>query len=180
MNYKKLLATAVFTLGAWMSVGVAKADIPTYNATVNGTNYDFTYFTGTYNDYRISKFNTTYMPWWESRTLNTIAFADAVGNHLGFPNSNSTVGPYFASFIYDDNYSDLTVYASYYQLSGSSYNRSDLGMNQSFSYVTATVNSSGVAPEMDASLIPQVALLLACLFFLMGRKKHVVEPMLAA
>ena len=40
--------------------------------------------------------------------------------------------------------------------------------------------SSGIAPEMNASFIPQVALMLACLFFLLGRKKEVVEPMLAA
>ena len=38
----------------------------------------------------------------------------------------------------------------------------------------------GVAPEMNASFIPQVGLLLGCLFFLFGRKKEVVEPMLAA
>ena len=38
---------------------------------------------------------------------------------------------------------------------------------------------SGIAPEMNASLIPQVGLLLGCLF-LMGRKKEVVEPLLTA
>jgi len=41
-----------------------------------------------------------------------------------------------------------------------------------------TVSPSAVAPEMNASLIPQVGLLLGCLFFLMGRKKEVVEPMM--
>ena len=40
--------------------------------------------------------------------------------------------------------------------------------------------SGGIAPEMNASLIPQVGLLLGCLFFLFGRKTEVVEPMLAA
>jgi len=40
--------------------------------------------------------------------------------------------------------------------------------------------SGGIAPEMNASLIPQVGLLLGCLFFLFGRKKEVVEPMLTA
>ena len=38
----------------------------------------------------------------------------------------------------------------------------------------------GVAPEMNGSLIPQVGLLLACLFFLFGRKKENTEVMLAA
>ena len=37
-----------------------------------------------------------------------------------------------------------------------------------------------VAPEMNASFIPQVALMLACLFFLLGRKKENTEPLLSA
>ena len=48
------------------------------------------------------------------------------------------------------------------------------------SYATVTSSSTGVAPEMNASLIPQVGLLLGCLFLLFGRKKEVVGPMLAA
>ena len=40
--------------------------------------------------------------------------------------------------------------------------------------------TSDAAPEMNASLIPQVGLLLACLFFLFGRKREVVEPLLPA
>ena len=42
------------------------------------------------------------------------------------------------------------------------------------------MTSSSIAPEMNASLVPQVGLLLGCLFFLMGRKKEVVEPLLTA
>ena len=43
-----------------------------------------------------------------------------------------------------------------------------------------TSSISGGAPEMNASLIPQVGLLLGCLFFLFGRKREVVEPLLPA
>ena len=42
------------------------------------------------------------------------------------------------------------------------------------------VASGGVAPEMNASLIPQVGLLLACLFFLFGRKKENTETLMTA
>ncbi len=42
------------------------------------------------------------------------------------------------------------------------------------------VGGGGVAPEMNASQIPQVGLLLGCLFFLMARKKENSEPMLTA
>ena len=45
---------------------------------------------------------------------------------------------------------------------------------------TLDVSSGGIAPEMNASLIPQVGLLLGCLFFLFGRKTEVVEPLLTA
>ena len=46
-------------------------------------------------------------------------------------------------------------------------------------FAVATLSGGGaVAPEMNASLIPQVGLLLGCLFFLMGRKREVVEPMM--
>ena len=54
--------------------------------------------------------------------------------------------------------------------------RSDISNSGSYNLV---VGGGGVAPEMNASFIPQVGLLLGCLFFLMGRKKEVVEPMLA-
>ncbi len=40
-------------------------------------------------------------------------------------------------------------------------------------------NPSGAAPEMNASFIPQVSLMLACSFFLWGRKKENTEVMLA-
>ena len=47
--------------------------------------------------------------------------------------------------------------------------------------VTCSSGCSGSgAPEMNASFIPQVGLLLACLFFLFGRKREVVEPLLSA
>ena len=42
------------------------------------------------------------------------------------------------------------------------------------------VTAATVVPEMDASLIPQVGLLLGCLFLLFGRKKEFTEPMLTA
>ena len=58
------------------------------------------------------------------------------------------------------------------------------GSSQGMGDMTVTLTSapagSGAAPEMNASLIPQVALMLACLFFLFGRKKENTEPMQTA
>ena len=76
MNYKKLLATAVFTLGVWMSAGVANAQY-TFNTNVGSTNYNFEYVSGSY-VVESSYFNTTYMPWWGSQSAAT-TFATAVG-----------------------------------------------------------------------------------------------------
>ena len=50
-------------------------------------------------------------------------------------------------------------------------------------YGNSVVNASGgggAAPEMNASFIPQVALMLGCLFFLFGRKKDATEVLLTA
>lgn len=43
-----------------------------------------------------------------------------------------------------------------------------------------TVSPTAVAPEMNASHIPQVGLLLGCLFFLFGRRKENTESILTA
>jgi len=46
-------------------------------------------------------------------------------------------------------------------------------------YTSSTIEPAG-APEMNASFIPQVGLLLACLFFLFGRKKENTDAILTA
>ena len=48
----------------------------------------------------------------------------------------------------------------------------------SSTFVVATVASAAV-PEIDGALIPQVGLLLAGLFIILGRRKETTEPMLA-
>ena len=47
-------------------------------------------------------------------------------------------------------------------------------------YFYSTGPFGGVAPEMNASLIPQIALMLACLFLLFGRKKENEDSMQTA
>ncbi len=66
----------------------------------------------------------------------------------------------------------------YSYIGGYNYNSTLESNGQEFT-LNVSAPGGGVAPEMNASLIPQVALMLACLFFLLGRKKEVVEPMLA-
>lgn len=68
---------------------------------VNGTNYDVTTFTGSYND-NTTKFATAanggVMPWWGDTTLAG-AFATAASAEqaqFGYPNNSATRGPYFA------------------------------------------------------------------------------------
>ena len=196
MNYKKLLATAVFTLGAWMSVGTAQAQ----------TNYDFT-FTVTGRATTGTATSTGADP---SLPFSSISNLDA-----GVPPNTYTILPFngvygyanpsvgginsaYVQFILD-GYQSYGIYENIYGTNtlglltgGTGYVRvyTSLALAQannpadSFSSVPidsfSITLSSPVAPEMNASLIPQVGLLLGCLFFLMGRKREVVEPILAA
>ena len=70
--------------------------------------------------------------------------------------------------------------SGYNYIGGYSCRRGCSSLGQTFSLTISDPISGGGAPEMNASFIPQVALMLACLFFLFGRKNEVVEPMLAA
>ncbi len=176
-----LLLFAAFLMGM-VSGGVMAA--PIYNATVNGTNYDFTYITGSYAD------NTALLqsqPWWNgSYTYDaTLAatFAAAVGNSLGQP--NCFMGCWAPNFVSGYNvYNGITyLYGAYaYQNSTPSVaftgGVGSQGLSQSYAVATL-VSGGGVAPEMNASLIPQVGLLLGCIFFLMGRRREDLKPITA-
>ena len=81
-------------------------------------------------------------------------------NGIGFYSTNGTTAFRIYAFDYSDGGS--LIYVDAFQ-----------GFPGAF-----TVTPIAGAPEMNASLIPQVGLLLGCLFFLLGRKKEVVEPMM--
>jgi ubiquitin len=91
----------------------------------------------------------------------------------------SSIEPYLTNygvgFTIDSNYS--VEYLSY-NAADSNYMLVDSADPDSAMYGSLLVASSDSAPEMNASLIPQVGLLLGCLFFLFGRKKEVVQPLL--
>lgn len=181
--YKTFLLAVITVLMGLVSGG-ARADAPIYNATVNGTNYDFTYITGSFTDNSVLLQS---QPWWNgSYTYDaTLAatFASAVGNSLGQP--NCFMGCWAPNFVSGYNvYNGVTnLYGAvaYQNSTPSAAFTGGVGSQSlSQSYAVATpVSSSGVAPEMNASLIPQVGLLLGCLFFLMGRKREVVESITA-
>ena len=176
MNYKKLLATAVFTLGAWISAGaMAQSSTVTYTGTGNTyTYYDFSTTTTTNYDITTSVYTgsndaalTTDNPWWSKVGVADL-FASEVNVRSGTPNSG--VGPIF-------QYDPTGLGGIAWNGSFSFFVPSSLTDRLTFAVATPT---GGIAPEMNASLIPQVGLLLGCLFFLMGRKREVVEPLLAA
>jgi len=95
--------------------------------------------------------------WWSTPELNISNNNPSANNPYRF--QNSLTQPFYLA----------TNNASLFMASGA---QSDYG--------AITLTSTGIAPEMNASLIPQVGLLLGCLFFLFGRKKEVVEPLLPA
>ena len=140
----------------------------TYTATVGGTSYDFTYIFSTYNE-NIALLQS--QPWWNSQDLAK-TFATAVGSQLGLP----FYGEYGPLFAYS---APGAVHATMYSNPTFFYSGPAAGKANSVPYATATVHSAA-APEIDGALIPQVGLLLAGLFIILGRRKESTEPMLAA
>ena len=103
----------------------------------------------------------------------------APGGFFGNDNQYSASGPFLnrngVSFSTSGASGDLNLF--YY--AGSDYGLFNGDQTLAYGSMTSSI-SGGVAPEMNASLIPQVGLLLACLFFLMGRKKENAEVMQVA
>ena len=212
MNIKKLIASVVIALGAWMSVGVAQAQtnydfsmdfsiglrggthyIIDGTATSSGTtlsNPVFTFLRGDAtalggNTYAIT--NSSY-----SGSFVNITSTTPVGTFGGL-NYFQPIGLPTGTFTFTANginytgsnvgmYANNSIIRETLSGSGIAYSSSPAVSNTQLGSIgiTAPVGGSGVAPEMNASFIPQVALMLACLFFLFGRKKENTEVMLAA
>ena len=189
MNIKKLIAT-VFVL----SLGVV------CNLVSANTNYDFT---ATFSNNGPSFDNNNY-------TLNGVASVDdagfiatisslyengvaitpfspsgriaSPGTGYGYQNFVQIGSPDFGFTVsyYSNGYPGKIATASFQSFSGTSVNMPDGYGITNTNYGRTTVSLSTVAPEMDGSIIPQVGLLLGCLFFLMGRRKENAEPILTA
>ncbi len=171
--FKRLLVTTALVLGVISSPVSAQ----TYSANVNGTNYDFSTITGSFSDTPGLQATLQSQAWWGNSTLAD-TFASAVGGNLGTPNYGN--GAYFAYAIYDaGGYNNISTSV----FTGSSLYNCGTGdcpnASGDYSTVTYAVATIASAPEMNASFIPQVALMLACLFFLFGRKKENAEVMLS-
>ena len=126
------------------------------------------------------------------------------GSVSGFPDGNGFITGILPIGGFDNNNNAFTSIAPYVSMSGTGFstdsnyfNLYSMGTGSTDWYLESQLPSLGfvgyyasqgmlevtaatVVPEMDASLIPQVGLLLACLFFLFGHKKEVLEPMMTA
>ena len=197
MNFKKIITTVVIPLAFWTSVGTAQAVAPATwnpqsnavvsNVSVNGTNYDFTYFTGTYAAY-VAEFTTTYMPFY-GNSVSANSFATAFFTATGGVVGTSTGGTYGTvnnyagfpggvAFAYDGpagNAGMPLLYSGTYSVSNNGVG--DGGASAAWGMARL---STGGAPEIDGSLAPKVGFLLGCLFLMFGRKKQNTEPMMVA
>ena len=192
MNIKKLIATVVIALGAWISVGVAQADT-FYNFTFTGETLDVDgtptsgMITGVFgviadntsaSGYLINSISGTVSGWDSGNGSITGLLQPGVfenDNALYFPNGGVYLNNLGVSFTTSGNQFNISLPSFpdsglYFAETGSTYEPNG----------TLTVTPIGAAPEMNASFIPQVALMLACLFFLLGRKKENTEAMHAA
>ena len=183
MNYKKLLATAVFTLGAWMSVGVAQAQTNyDFSTTINGFSYAATFSSSTpgildgivSSVYGAVDVITFTVPDYPYPTVGTYSDSGTgavlTGISLYFRESDAEGSIYYGIYGGPDQ-----TKVSRGSLPSQLYTYIDIPDNAALTNYTFAI-----APEMNASFIPQVGLLLGCLFFLMGRKREVVEPMMTA
>jgi hypothetical protein len=139
---RNCLSLAVAFSGYALLANPAQAVSPVV-VSVNGSDYEVTYFTGKYDD-NSSSFETPanngLMPWWGNQNLAT-DFAIAVEFQLGKPNSfvaaNNT-GPYFAfspNTPAPNSFTDIMTYTAYTN------NTLALaeGKNLSYAYATATL-----------------------------------------
>ncbi len=207
MNIKTLLVSVTITLSAWMTIGVAQAQTNYNFAESFYTNLGDPSFTGP--DY-LGSFSATFIgdgsanPTMHSPTsarfgiASNLNFLDATftytsstdvlsslqGNLGGINSGNYATVTFPVPGIpgYPSNQSFSFVYNSVtYNILGGPAVESSAGA-QIFYVNSMSVASTGAvgAPEMNASFIPQVGLLLGCLFFLFGRKKQLAEPLLTA
>jgi len=171
-SFKKLLLVSITLLLGVMSSG-AMAQTTNYDFSFSGNNsYSITGMFGVTSGVITSISGTVTAP---NSYNGAIQFLIPPGGFAGNDNMYFPAGPYL-------NYDGVSFQTSggtlnlYYD-SGSTYLLGDNNTDISAGSMTSSI-SGGVAPEMNASLIPQVGLLLGCLFFLFGRKREVVEPML--
>ena len=186
MNYKRLLITSVLALSALTSVGVRAQ--PVVSGSYNGTNYDFTTITGSYNEVSGT---ISSQPWtgnWTGAFYvvmdNRSAFASAFGtsNNLGYGDTggpialyglqNSETGYLYGNATYSNGYTNLWGGFSSYQYTWLVV--SPVTPFTSTAPLPPTSNSGGGsigAPEIDGSLAPLVGFLLAGFFMIFVNKR---------
>ena len=163
-NLKKILLVLLIAGLGMISSGAMAAT--TYTATVNGTSYNLTTFTGTYTA-NSSLFSATLMPWWGDSAL-AVAFATAFTTSLGSQTIGpSSYGPYFAYAV------PGAVSTKRYLIASSTVGSNNPAVGDSRMYAILSV------PEIDGALIPQVGFLIGCLFLILGRRQKNTEPILA-
>ena len=181
-SLKNLLLISITLLLVSMG-GVAKAQTTYYDfsTTINGGAYFITLI-GDNGNLTGPLGNATYIgvdPMNSNQPYGSITQTITYGEYWGTYNGSGSNAELTSINIKSYNSLPTELVISGYGVLPSKVNTYIAGAGWSLNSYTFTV-SGGVAPEMDASLIPQVGLLLGCLFFLMGRKKEVVEPMMTA
>ena len=161
IKIKKLLAGAVFALGAWMCVATVQAQ--STQVIYDGITYNISTYEGTYNN---APMGTQF---WFGSGLMASNIAGQVGSYFDFRNSNPEGGPGGLGPLFA-----YGTYGSYIQVEA----LNDLNMDTVTSYLQPNKASAiwavyaAAAPEIDGSLAPKVGFLLGCLFLMFGRKKQ--------
>ena len=169
IKIKKLLAGAVFALGAWMCVATVQAQ--SNQVIYDGITYNISTYEGTYNN---APMGTQF--WFGSGTMAS-NIAGQVGNYFDFPNPNPDLGPGALGplFAYGTYGSSIQVAAvPDYAMTTAEVYYQPIGESAIWAVYAAA------APEIDGSLAPKIGLLLGCSYLMFGRKKQNSEPMMTA
>lgn len=149
----KNLYKIILSLALMINLNMANA----YTASVNGTNYNFSTFTGTWEGYT-SEYGSP--AWWDSESL-ALNFADALGDEFGLPNF-SELGPLF---VYSVGSNLSFAQYSFYNPPAKTFNF--LSASEEYTFALATEIAPTPVPEIDGSKLPQSLLLmtaLGCIF----------------
>lgn len=149
-SLNNLLAVSLLALTA------SHVQAASFQTTINGTSYNFTTITGTYND---NQAQLSSQPWFGSASLaNT--FATAVSSNLGGTVNFGELGPMFAYGVIDSSFE----YVAY--LFGTTLNNS---FSRTDTYTFAVAQAQQV-PEIDGAMLPQALMLMGASALFLRRR----------
>jgi hypothetical protein len=159
--FTRFALSAITTLAAtslWTALPEA-AQALTVTRTINGTSYDITTVTGTFNDLQSTLTNSATVPWWGKQSL-AFDFTQAVADSLEFPNFAGRFGSFFAYWSGGIGSVSPTLISSYNWTNPSFFGAGAVGesffdsLNQGDAVKTFAIATAVATPVPTPALLP--------------------------